>query len=201
MLLRWFDVIEACSARSLHCMPFTLENSQSSTAEKRWSGDDLTGGIFRWPSTGGGVGQSDGGMDRAASNGAVVFSRSQREYAVYDGQRTFGRWPLTEEGHRYAVEAYEAHAQSMHMDWPTRRRLPDPGRLGLPTDPIMKSVTYASPMSFVGSTRRILAWSTKTESRSGGTAVLVWTAVIWLCSHVVDSGGLYVVIFGSSASS
>jgi hypothetical protein len=133
-----------------------------------------------------------------ASNGAVVFSRSQREYAVYDGQRTFGRWPLTEEGHRYAVEAYEAHAQSMaHGLAYQATGYQDPGRLGLPTDPIMKSVTYASPMSFVGSTRRILAWSTRTESRSGGTAVLVWTAVILALLLMWSIVAVwYVVIFG-----
>ena len=54
----------------------------------------------------------------------------------------------------------------------------DPERLGLPTEPVMKSQTYASPMSYVGSTRRIVAWAKEAEARNGGLAVLVWSLAI-----------------------
>ena len=58
-----------------------------------------------------------------ASNGVMTLSQSAGEYAVYDHQRTYGRWPLTEEGHRYAMETYGAH-QTVNCPWiwRTRRR-------------------------------------------------------------------------------
>jgi hypothetical protein len=43
-----------------------------------------------------------------ASSGSLTLSHSQHEYAVYDNERTFGRWPLGDEGYRDAVEAFQA---------------------------------------------------------------------------------------------
>jgi hypothetical protein len=114
-----------------------------------------------------------------AAAGALLLSKSDREYAVYDEQHTYGRWPLTEEGYRYAVQTYEAHQQSRgHGLAYQATGYQDPDRLRLPTDPVVKSQTYASPMSYVGSTRRILAWANKADKRSGGMSVLVWTAAV-----------------------
>jgi Domain of unknown function (DUF4190) len=46
-----------------------------------------------------------------AANGPLLLAHSPDEYAVYDNQRTYGRWPKTEEGHRLAAEFYRVHAQ------------------------------------------------------------------------------------------
>jgi hypothetical protein len=43
----------------------------------------------------------------------------------------------------------------------------------------MKAQTYASPMSYVGSTRRIMAWAKKAGVRNAGLAVLVWVVAIF----------------------
>ncbi len=48
----------------------------------------------------------------ATSNG-LVLARSEREYALYDRKNNFGRWPLTDEGYRFATRTYEAHSQSL----------------------------------------------------------------------------------------
>jgi hypothetical protein len=112
-----------------------------------------------------------------ASSGYLVLGQSPHEYAVYDQQNTFGRWPLTEEGYRYAVQTYEAHQQSLaHGVAYTATGYQDPARLGLPTDAVIKSKTYASPMSYVGSTRRIVSWASKAAKRSSAFAVLAWSA-------------------------
>jgi hypothetical protein len=114
-----------------------------------------------------------------ASDGVLALSQSSSEYAVYNQNSFLGTWPLTEEGHRYAVQTYEAHQQSpAHGLAYTATGYQDPERLGLPTDPILKSKTYASPMSYVGSTRRIIAWASKMAKRSPAFAVLGWTAGI-----------------------
>ncbi len=110
-----------------------------------------------------------------SSTGSLAFGRSDYEFVVYDRSTVFGRWPLTPEGERYAWETYEAHRQSLaHGLAYSATGYQDPGRLGLPTEPVMKSQTYASPMSYVGSTRRIVAWAKKTGARNAGIAVLVW---------------------------
>lgn len=110
-----------------------------------------------------------------ASHGALVLGQSANEYAVYDQQNIFGRWPLTSEGYRYAVQTYESHQQSVaHGLAYTVTGYQDPARLGLPTEAVIKSKTYASPMSYVGSTRRIAAWMTKAAKRSPAYAVLAW---------------------------
>jgi hypothetical protein len=112
-----------------------------------------------------------------ASDGVLALSQSPKEYAVYNQNSFLGTWELTPEGYRYASETYEAHRQSAaHGVAYTATGYQDPQRLGLPTDPILKSKTYASPMSYVGSTRRILAWSSKLAKRSPSFAVLGWTA-------------------------
>jgi hypothetical protein len=114
-----------------------------------------------------------------ASNGGVALSQSEQEYAVYNQNSFLGTWPLTEEGYKYAVQTYEAHQQSpAHGVAYTATGYQDPERLGLPTDPVMKSKTYASPMSYVGSTRRIVSWASKLAKRSPAFAILGWAAAV-----------------------
>jgi Flp pilus assembly protein TadB len=56
------------------------------------------------------------------------------------------------------------------------------------------SQSYSSPLSFVGSARRLIAWAERT---SGGMAVVAWTSVaialpcVWLFLI-----GWYIVVFG-----
>ena len=72
---------------------------------------------------------------------------------------------------------------------------PQPPREIVPQTPILSKQTYASPMSFVGATKRILTWADK--PRSTGLAVTVWASVI--LSLVLVWALLacwYVVIFG-----
>lgn len=112
-----------------------------------------------------------------SSTGPLVLGRSSHEFSVYDANTVFGRWPLSAEGERYARETYEAHRQSLaHGIAYSASGYQDPARLGLPVDPVLKSQTYASPMSYVGSTRRILAWAKKDAVRNAGVNVLVWIA-------------------------
>jgi hypothetical protein len=114
-----------------------------------------------------------------ASNGGVALSQSDQEYAVYNENSFLGTWPLTAEGYKFAVQTYEAHQQSSaHGVAYTATGYQDPERLGLPTDPIMKSKSYASPMSYVGSTRRIVAWARKLAERNPSYAVLGWAAAV-----------------------
>jgi type II secretory pathway pseudopilin PulG len=114
-----------------------------------------------------------------ASNAGVALSQSEQEYAVYNQNSFLGTWPLTEEGYKYAVQTYEAHQQSpAHGVAYTATGYQDPERLGLPTDPVMKSKSYASPMSYVGSTRRIVAWASKLAKRSPAYAFLGWAAAV-----------------------
>jgi hypothetical protein len=111
-----------------------------------------------------------------ASNGLLALSQSADEYAVYNQNSFLGTWPLTEEGYRYALQTYEAHRQSpAHGVAYTATGYQDPERMGLPTDPVVKSKTYSSPMSYIGSTRRIAAWASKLAKRSPAFAVLGWT--------------------------
>jgi hypothetical protein len=49
-----------------------------------------------------------------AATGPLVLAHSDNEYAVYDQQQSYGRWPMTEEGHRLATAAYGAHAHTPH---------------------------------------------------------------------------------------
>lgn len=132
-----------------------------------------------------------------ASAGSLVLGQSSREYAVYNEQTVFGRWPLTPEGQRFAQETWEAHRQSLaHGLAYSATGYQDPERLGLPTDPALKSQSYASPMSYVGSTRRIVGWAQKTAQRSAAVAVLVWTsAIIFLLAVWVFLLGWYFVVF------
>ena len=109
------------------------------------------------------------------TTGPLVLAQSEYEYAVYDQQHTYGRWPKTEEGYRFATETYSAHAQSLaHGVAYTATGYQDPARLGLPTDPAIKSQTYSAPFSLIGSARRIGGWAAKTGQRSPGYSVLAW---------------------------
>jgi len=136
-----------------------------------------------------------------ASNAGVALSQSEQEYAVYNQNSFLGTWPLTEEGYRYAVQTYEAHQQSpAHGVAYTATGYQDPERLGLPTDPVMKSKTYAAPMSYVGSTRRIVAWASKLAKRSPAYAVLGWTAgvmaMLFMWSFLLVWYFIVFVLFG-----
>lgn len=46
-----------------------------------------------------------------SANGSLVLSQSDQEYSVYDQSNTYGRWPRTEEGYRFANDTYAADAQ------------------------------------------------------------------------------------------
>jgi hypothetical protein len=69
--------------------------------------------------------------------------------------------------------------------------------MGLPVDPVIKSQSYAAPMSFVGSTRRLVAWANKTSKRSPAIAALAWTlsilAMLFAWSFIMI---WYFIIFG-----
>ena len=68
-----------------------------------------------------------------ASSGPMILGQSQHEFAVYDLQRTYGRWPRTDEGYRYASEAYNADCQSLlHGVAYSATGYQDPENLGLP---------------------------------------------------------------------
>ena len=110
------------------------------------------------------------------TNGVLGLAQSSTEYAVYNQNSLLGTWPLTSEGYKYAVQTYEAHQQSpAHGAAYTATGYQDPERLELPTEPVVKSKTYASPMSYIGSTRRIVGWSSQLAKRSPAYAVLGWT--------------------------
>lgn len=133
-----------------------------------------------------------------STTGPLVLGRSGHEFAVYDASTVFGRWPLTAEGERYARQTYEAHRQSLaHGIAYSATGYGDPRWLGLPTEPVMKSKTYASPMSYVGSTRRIAAWAKEASVRSAALAVLVWVVAIFAMVFMWMFLMLwYLVVFG-----
>jgi hypothetical protein len=114
-----------------------------------------------------------------AAQGNLALGSSANEYAVYDQDRTYGRWPNTPEGYQMASEAYGAHAQSLaHGVAYAATGYQDPARLGLPTNPVVKSKTYAAPLSFVGSTRRIVGWTKGALSRNPSLRVLLWIVTV-----------------------
>jgi hypothetical protein len=114
-----------------------------------------------------------------AAQGPLALGSSSFEYAVYDHDRTYGRWPNTPEGYRLASETFGAYAQSSaHGVAYSATGYRDPARLGLPTTPVVKSQTYAAPLSFVGSTRRILAWTKGTVERNPRLSVLLWILTV-----------------------
>ncbi len=97
-----------------------------------------------------------------------------------------------------SLETYEAHRQSLaHGLAYSAAGAQDPDRLRLPTEPVMTSQTYASPMSYVGSTRRIVAWAAAAGVRNAGVAVLVWSvavmAMLCMWAFLVF---WYVIVFG-----
>ena len=77
----------------------------------------------------------------------------------------------------------------------------------VPESPIITKQTYASPMSYVGSTRRMITWARK--RRAIGAEVIAWTAVVlglvlawvllaaWYFIIFVVSG-LFVIVTGGS---
>ena len=115
-----------------------------------------------------------------ASEGDLMLAQSPHEFAVYTSSANYGRWPATHDGYNLALQMYEARRQSLaHGVAYAATGYQDPSRLGLPTDPVMKSKTYASPMSYVGSTRRIVSWASGVQKRATALAVLVWTAAVF----------------------
>lgn len=81
-----------------------------------------------------------------ATTGNLYIARSGSEFAVYDSTRSYGRWPLTNEGYELAGRMYEAHRQSQaHGVAYTATGYQDPARLGLPTDLSRKCRTTHSP--------------------------------------------------------
>jgi len=74
-----------------------------------------------------------------AASGPLVLGQSEEQFAVYDQQRTYGRWPKTDQGYRFASEAYAAHSQSLlHGLAYTSAGYQDPDRLGLPPSPVAR---------------------------------------------------------------
>jgi hypothetical protein len=133
-----------------------------------------------------------------ASTGDLFLGQSNLAYAVYSSTVTHGRWPLTPEGYNYAYQTYEAHRQSLaHGLAYTATGYQDPARLGLPTEPVIKSKSYAAPLSYVGSTRRIIAWAGGVERRNPAMQTVTWVAAI-LALLVVWAFLLvwYAIIFG-----
>ena len=133
-----------------------------------------------------------------ASTGDLHFGQSNYAYAVYGNTVTHGRWPLTPQGYQAAFQTYEAHRQSLaHGIAYTTTGYQDPVRLGLPTEPVIKSKSYAAPLSYVGSTRRIAAWANGTGNRNPSMTVVAWVVaaialiVVWAFLLV-----WYSIIFG-----
>ena len=119
--------------------------------------------------------------------------------AVYDTRRTYGRWPRTDEGSSYAWEAYTTPncQSSVHGPADTATGYQDPERLGLPTEPVLKSKTYSAPLSYIGSFRRIIPWASKLAKRSPLYAAFGWTlAVISLVLVWVFVTFWYLFVFG-----
>jgi hypothetical protein len=112
--------------------------------------------------------------------GSLILAQSPHEFIVYDGQSTYGRWPVTQEGYHYAKQTFDSHSQSLaHGIAYTATGYRDPVAMGLPTEPVIKSTTYASPLSYIGSTRRLIAWATKASKRSPVNAALAWVLAIF----------------------
>lgn len=130
--------------------------------------------------------------------GPLVLGESAYEYAVYDQDKTYGTWPRTSEGYRMATESFGAYGQSLaHGVAYAATGYQDPSRLGMPTTPVIESRTYAAPLSFVGSTRRIIHWSRGALRRSPHLRVLLWvvTVLALLVSWALVTCW-YLVVFG-----
>lgn len=66
----------------------------------------------------------------------------------------------------------------------------------IPTTPLIQKRTYSSPLSFVGATRRTIAWARRSGSGSLPMGVLAAVAaVLWLLVMYVFIVGWYVVAF------
>jgi hypothetical protein len=133
-----------------------------------------------------------------SASGPLVFAQSEHEYSVYDQHNTYGRWPRTADGYRFANETFAAHSQSLaHGVAYTAAGYRDPVAVGMPVDPVLKSKSYAAPLSFIGSSRRLIAWATKLATRSPAYAVLGWVlAVVAIILAWMFIAVWYSVIFG-----
>ncbi len=51
----------------------------------------------------------------------------------------------------------------------------NPNDFGLPSRPVIASRTYASPMSYVGSTRRLVSWAQRVGQSTPAMSAVAWT--------------------------
>jgi len=109
--------------------------------------------------------------------GPLIFAQSPREYAVYDGNHVYGRWPLAPEYYAQALNMFQAYRQSYlsGLAYTATGRL-GPRAVGLPSTPYLESKSYAAPLSFVGSTRRVIAWTKGVTERNPAMGVPAWIA-------------------------
>jgi hypothetical protein len=76
-----------------------------------------------------------------AASGPLVLAHSENEYAVYDNQQTYGRWPMTDGCHRLASETYTALAHSV--------ALPPPPQKGYPVQPLAQTPPSLTPLRWI----------------------------------------------------
>ncbi len=133
-----------------------------------------------------------------AEDGSLVLVSSDYEYVVHDHNQTYGRWPKTRQNYRTAMETFGAYSQSRaHGVAYSTTGYQDPERLGLPTTPVVESRTYAAPLSYVGSTRRIVRWTKGALQRNPGLQILLWiVTVLALLLSWAFVTAWYLVIFG-----
>lgn len=75
--------------------------------------------------------------------------------------------------------------------------LPEPTAAGIiPDTPIMRKQTYASPMSYVGITRRGTAWVRRVGDNQWKTGFAVIGLILFLAVMYTVVTGWYLVIFG-----
>lgn len=96
-----------------------------------------------------------------SANGPMLLAHSPDEYAVYDNQRTYGRWPKTEEGHRLATETFTALAHSVTPQTPPQN--------GYPAQPLARKPPSSTPLRWINIAALIgaavgllLTWGTAT---------------------------------------
>jgi len=109
--------------------------------------------------------------------GSLIFAQSPNEYAVYDDKRVFGRWPLNPASYARALNMFQAyrHSYMTGVAYAATGRM-DPQAAGLPSKPMLESRTYASPLSFVGSTRRVISWTKGVTERNPAMGTVAWIA-------------------------
>lgn len=133
-----------------------------------------------------------------ASSGSVTFAYDASEYVVFDDSSTYGRWPRTDEGYEYATRMYQSRVQSttQAVVYATTGQQ-SPAAVGLPSVPVMRRQSYAAPLSFVGSTSRIVDWARSAAQRNPRAAVPIWIlASLGMIVAWAVVACWYVIIFG-----